>query len=183
MFDWLIDKWWVVALRGVVAVLFGIVALVYPGMTLAALVILFGAYAIADGFCALFGAVGSDGKDRLWHVLAGIIGIGLGILVFAYPGITGLALVYLIGIWAILTGVLEIVAGFELPMSRDWLLALAGLLSVVFGVYVLANPGSGALAIVWTIGGYAVLFGIVLCVLAFRLRGLKEPAGRLQAAS
>jgi uncharacterized membrane protein HdeD (DUF308 family) len=79
------------------------------------------------------------------------------------------------GIWAILTGVLEIAAGFELPLSRDWLLAVGGLLSVVLGAYVLFNPGSGALAIVWTIGGYAVLFGFVLCVLAFRLRGLKMP--------
>jgi uncharacterized membrane protein HdeD (DUF308 family) len=174
MFASLVDKWWVVALRGVAAILFGIAALVWPGMTLAVLVMLFGAYAIADGFFALFSAIGSDGKDRLWYVLAGIIGIGLGILVFAYPGITGLALVYLIGIWAILTGVLEIAAGFELPMERDWLLAVSGLLSVVFGVYVLFNPGTGAVAIVWTIGGYAVLFGIVLCVLAFRLRGLKK---------
>jgi uncharacterized membrane protein HdeD (DUF308 family) len=135
---------------------------------------LFGAYAMVDGFFALFAAVGSGGNDRLWHVLAGIIGIGLGILTFVYPGITGLALIYLIGIWAILTGVLEIIAGFELPISRDWLLALGGLLSVVFGAYVLFNPGSGALAIVWLIGFYAVLFGVVLCVLAFRLRGLKK---------
>jgi uncharacterized membrane protein HdeD (DUF308 family) len=174
MFASLIDKWWVVALRGVAAILFGIAALVWPGMTLAALVMLFGAYAMVDGFFALFAAVGSGGNDRLWHVLAGIIGIGLGILTFVYPGITGLALIYLIGIWAILTGVLEIIAGFELPISRDWLLALGGLLSVVFGAYVLFNPGSGALAIVWLIGFYAVLFGVVLCVLAFRLRGLKK---------
>ncbi len=174
MFASLIDKWWVVALRGVAAILFGIAALVWPGMTLAALVMLFGAYAMVDGLFALFAAVGSGGNDRLWHVLAGIIGIGLGILTFVYPGITGLALIYLIGIWAILTGVLEIIAGFELPISRDWLLALGGLLSVVFGAYVLFNPGSGALAIVWLIGFYAVLFGVVLCVLAFRLRGLKK---------
>ncbi len=177
MFAALIDKWWVVSLRGVVAILFGILALVWPGMTLAALVLLFGAYAVVDGVFALFAAVGSEAKDRLWHALAGIAGIGLGVLTFVYPGITGLVLVYLIGMWAILTGVLEIVAGFELPISRDWLLALGGLLSVVFGVYVLFNPGSGALAIVWVIGGYAILFGIVLCVLAFRLRGLKQPAG------
>jgi uncharacterized membrane protein HdeD (DUF308 family) len=174
MFEALIGKWWVLALRGILGIVFGIVALVYPGITLDVLVIFLGAYAVVDGVFALFTAIGGDGKDRLWYVLEGIIGIGLGILVFAYPGISERALIYVIAAWAILTGVLEIIAGFELPISREWLLALAGLASVVFGVLVFFNPGAGALAIVWMIGIYALVFGVVLLVLAFRLRGLGE---------
>lgn len=172
MFEALVNKWWVLALRGILGILFGIVALVFPGITLAALVLLLGAYAVADGVLALVTAVGGDGKDRLWYVLEGIIGIGLGILVFAYPVISERALIYVIAAWAILTGIVEIMAGFELPISRDWLLALAGLASVVFGVLVFMNPAAGALSIVWLIGIYAIVFGALLVVLAFRLRGL-----------
>lgn len=172
MFEALVNKWWVLALRGILGILFGIVALVFPGITLAALVLLLGAYAVADGVLALITAVGGDGKDRLWYVLEGIIGIGLGILVFAYPVISERALVYVIAVWAILTGIVEIMAGFELPISRDWLLALAGLASVVFGVLVFMNPAAGALSIVWLIGIYAIVFGGLLVGLAFRLRGL-----------
>lgn len=172
MFEALVNKWWVLALRGILGILFGIVALVFPGITLAALVLLLGAYAVADGVLALITAVGGDGKDRLWYVLEGIIGIGLGILVFAYPVISERALIYVIAAWAILTGIVEIMAGFELPISRDWLLALAGLASVVFGVLVFMNPAAGALSIVWLIGIYAIVFGGLLVGLAFRLRGL-----------
>ncbi len=172
MFEALISKWWVLAVRGILGILFGIVALVYPGITLAALVLVLGAYAVVDGVFALFAAVGGVGNDRLWYVLEGIIGIGLGILIFSFPGISERALIFVIAAWAILTGVLEIIAGFELPLSRDWLLALAGLASVVFGVLVLFNPAAGALAIVWLIGIYALVFGVVLLVLGFRLRGL-----------
>ncbi len=174
MFEALIGKWWVLALRGIFGIMFGIVALAFPGITLAVLVILVGAYAAADGVLALFSAVGGDGKDRLWYVLEGIIGIGAGILIFSFPGISERALIFLIALWAILTGILEIIAGFELPLARDWLLALAGFASVVFGVLVFANPGSGALAIVWLIGIYAILFGIVLLVFGFRLHGMAK---------
>jgi uncharacterized membrane protein HdeD (DUF308 family) len=181
MFEALISKWWVLALRGILGILFGIVALVYPGITLVTLVLFLGAYAVVDGVFALFAAVGGDGKDRLWYVLEGIIGIGLGLLIFSFPGITERALIFVSAAWAILTGVVEIMAGLELPISRDWLLALAGLASVVFGVLVLFNPASGALAIVWLIGIYALVFGVVLVVLAFRLRGLGSSAARQMA--
>jgi uncharacterized membrane protein HdeD (DUF308 family) len=176
MFEALISKWWVLALRGILGILFGLVALVYPGITLVTLVLFLGAYAVVDGVFALFTAVGGAGNDRLWYVLEGIIGIGVGILIFSFPGISERLLIYVIAAWAILTGVLEIMAGFELPISRDWLLVLAGLASVVFGVLVFINPGSGALAIVWLIGIYALVFGAVLVVLAFRLRGLGSSA-------
>ncbi len=172
MFEALVNKWWVFAVRGILGILFGLVALVYPGITLTVLVLFLGAYAGVDGVLALIAAVGGDGKDRLWYVLEGIVGIGLAILILSYPVISERALIYVIAAWAILTGILEIMAGFELPLSRDWLLALAGVASVVFGVLVFANPAAGALAIVWLIGIYALVFGIVLLVFGFRLRGM-----------
>ena len=136
MFDALIDKWWVLAVRGILGILFGFVALAFPRITLTALVIVLGAYAVTDGLFALITAVGGDGEGRLWYVLEGILGIGLGILIFAYPGISARALIFVIAAWAILTGLMELMAGFELPIARDWLLALAGLASVIFGILV-----------------------------------------------
>jgi uncharacterized membrane protein HdeD (DUF308 family) len=172
MFDFLTSKWWVVALRGLLAIVFGTLALVYPGITLVSLVLVFGAYAFADGVLAIGAAFGHGGREAVWYVLDGILGIAVGVATFLYPNIAGQALVYLVGIWAVLTGIFEVVAGFELPFSKDWLLALAGIASIVFGVLVFANPGSGALAIVWLIGAYALVFGVTLLVFGLRLRGL-----------
>ncbi len=174
MFEALVNKWWVFAVRGILGILFGVIALVYPGLTLAVLVLFLGAYAGLDGILSLIAAVGGDGRDRVWYILEGIIGIGLAILILSYPVVSERALIYVIALWAILTGILEILAGFELPLARDWLLALAGVLSVVFGVLVFANPAAGALAIVWLIGIYAILFGIVELVFGFRLRGMAK---------
>lgn len=172
MFEFLTRKWWVVALRGILAILFGIVALVYPGVTLVSLVLVFGAYVFLDGVFAIVSAFGHNGREAVWYVLEGILGIAVGIATFFYPGITAQALVYLIGLWAILTGIFEVVAGFELPLSKDWLLVLAGAASILFGVLVFFNPGSGALAIVWLIGIYALVFGVTMLVFGIRLRGL-----------
>jgi uncharacterized membrane protein HdeD (DUF308 family) len=174
MFEALVNKWWVFAVRGILGILFGLIALLYPGLTLAVLVLFLGIYAGLDGILALIAAVGGDGRDRLWYVFEGIIGIGLAILILSYPVISERALIYVIAVWAILTGIVEILAGFELPISRDWLLALAGVASVVFGVLVFANPAAGALAIVWLIGIYALVFGIILLVFGFRLRGMAK---------
>jgi uncharacterized membrane protein HdeD (DUF308 family) len=173
MFEFLTGKWWVVALRGILAILFGVIALVYPGITLLSLVLVFGAYALVDGVFAIVSAIGHRGREAAWYVLEGILGIAVGIATFFYPGITGQALVYLIGLWAILTGIFEVVAGFELPISRDWLLALAGALSIIFGVLVFFHPGSGALAIVSLIGVFALVFGVTMLALGIRLRGLR----------
>jgi uncharacterized membrane protein HdeD (DUF308 family) len=172
MFDILTGKWWVVALRGILAILFGIVALVFPGVTILSLTLVFGAYALIDGVFAIFAAIGYGGREAVWYVLEGILGIAVGIATFIYPNITAQALVYLIGFWAILTGIFEVVAGFELPISKDWLLVLAGVLSILFGVLVFFNPGSGAVAVVWIIGIYALVFGVTFLVLGIRLRGL-----------
>ncbi len=172
MFEVLSRKWWVVALRGLLAILFGIVALVYPGITLLSLALVFGAYAFLDGVFAIGSAIGHGGREAVWYVLEGILGIAVGIGTVFYPGITAQALVYLVGLWAVLTGIFEVVAGFELPFEKDWLLAIAGALSILFGVLMFFNPASGALAIVWLIGIYALLFGVAMLVCGIRLRGL-----------
>ncbi len=174
MFDFLTSKWWVVALRGLLGIVFGIVALVYPGITLVSLAFVVGAYAFVDGIFAIGSAIGHGGREAVWYVLDGILGIAVGIATFFFPTITAQALVYLVGLWAIMTGIFEVIAGFELPFSKDWLLALAGIASVVFGVLVFANPVSGGLAIVWLIGLYAFVFGVTLLVFGLRLRGVGE---------
>jgi uncharacterized membrane protein HdeD (DUF308 family) len=172
MFEMLSRKWWVVALRGVLAIVFGIVALVYPGITLVTLALVFGAYTFLDGVFAIGAAFGHSGREAVWYVLDGIFGIAVGLATFFYPALTAQALVYLIGLWAILTGVFEVIAGFELPIAKDWLMVLAGVASIVFGVLVFVNPGGGALAVVWLIAAYALIFGVTLLALGIRLRGM-----------
>lgn len=173
MLDILTQKWWAVALRGILAIVFGIVALVFPGITLVSLALVFGAYALVDGVSAIVAAFGSRGRDAVWYVLDGILGIAVGIATFLFPGITAQALVFLIGLWAILTGIFEVIAGFELPIERDWLLVIAGIASIIFGVLVFANPVSGALTIAGLIGIYALVFGVSMVVFGIRLRGLR----------
>ncbi|MFZ2619125.1 MAG: HdeD family acid-resistance protein, partial [Anaerolineae bacterium] len=155
MLDVLTQKWWAVALRGILAIVFGIVALAYPGATLVSLAVVFGAYAFVDGLFALVSAFGHPGREAVWYVLDGILGIAVGLAAFFFPGMAAQVLIYLIGVWAILTGIFEVIAGFELPIKRDWLLVLAGIASIIFGVLVFVNPVSGALAITWLIGVYA----------------------------
>lgn len=167
------------ALTGVAGILFGIAALVWPGITLLVLVALFGAYALIAGIFTL--AAGIDFVSHRAHhwvplVLAGVTGIALGVLTFFRPGITALALLLVIAVWAIIVGVFEIVAGIELiGQVRDaWAYALAGLLSVAFGVVIAINPGSGALAIVWLIALYAIVTGVIRLAFAYRMRDLQS---------
>jgi uncharacterized membrane protein HdeD (DUF308 family) len=171
----LIRNWWVVALRGVFAIVFGILAFLWPAIALVTLVLLFGIYALADGICAVVTAVTHKiGTQRWWGLFAGIVSIVAGILVFAWPGITAMALLYLIAAWAVVTGIFEIFAAIELrkELSHEWLLILTGILSVAFGILVTANPGAGALSIIWLISIYAVILGAMLVVLGFRLHSL-----------
>jgi uncharacterized membrane protein HdeD (DUF308 family) len=164
-------NWWVLLLRGICAVLFAVMAFTLPGLTLVTLVLLYGVYALADGLTALW--VGGQAR-AWWFMLLGTIGMIVGILTFAYPGITAVALLYLIAAWAIVRGVFEIVTAIQLrkEISNEWLLILSGILSVLFGVALVAQPAAGALAVVWIIGTYALIFGLMMIVLAFRLRGL-----------
>ena len=172
MLDTLARNWWALALRGFAAVLFGLLTFSLPGITLVTLVLLFGAYALVDGLFNLlaFFRVAS----HHWALLIeGVIGIITGILTFTWPAITAVALLYLIAFWAIFTGIFEIVAGIRLRkvIANEWLLISMGVLSTLFGFLILFAPGAGALAIVLWIGAYALMFGIVLLALAFRLRG------------
>lgn len=175
-------NWGWVVLRGIVAILFGITAFAWPGLTLAVLILVWGAYAIADGVLALFAAFKFRDEGRpMWPlILVGLIGIAAGIATFMYPGMTALVLLTFIAAWAIATGVFQIVAAIRLRkvISGELLLALSGLLSIVFGVLMVMRPGAGALAVIWIIACYAILFGILLVSLGFRLKGLAGPAPR-----
>jgi len=165
-------NWWALALRGLVAVLFGLLTLFLPGITLVTLVLLFGAYALVDGIFNViaFFRVAS----HHWALLIeGLLGIIAGILTFSWPAITAIVLLYVIAFWAIFTGVFEVIAGIRLRkvITNEWLLLLVGVLSFLFGVLILFALGVGALAIVLWIGAYAFIFGVFLLALAFRLRG------------
>ena len=167
-------NWWALVLRGLFAVLFGIIALVWPGITLGALVLLYGAYALADGVFAIASVMAGRTWGRPWWSLLveGLVGIAVGIMTFAWPGLTALVLLYLIASWAFVTGIFEIVAAIRLreEIRGEWLLALSGILSVLFGVALVIWPGAGALALIWVIGAYAIAFGVLMIALGFRLR-------------
>lgn len=171
-------NWWMLLLRGLVAIAFGILTWLLPAISLATLVLLFGIYVMADGILGVWTAI--KGRKRIddWWVLFlwGLAGIGIGILTFLAPGITALILLFYIAAWAIVTGVLEIVAAIRLrkEIRGEWLLILAGLASIVFGVLLMAMPGPGALALLWVIATYAIVFGIILVILAFRIRNFEK---------
>ena len=178
MLSSLTRNWWMAALRGALAVIFGVVAFAWPGITFEALVLLFGAYMFVDGVMVLsFGIMAAGDGQQWWPlVLGGILGIGLGVLTFAQPAAMGLTLVYVVGFWAIVTGLLEVVAAIRLRdvISGEWLMGLSGVLSIIFGVLVAAQPNSGAIGLVYLFGFYAILAGISQVGLGFRLRGLGE---------
>jgi uncharacterized membrane protein HdeD (DUF308 family) len=173
--------WWLVVLRGVAAVLFGILAIFFPGAAGVVLVIWFGAYVLIDGIFSLIAGISRrQTNDRWWVlVLEGLVGIAAGIVTFLWPGGAGLVLLFIIATWAILTGIMEIIAAIRLraEIEGEWLLALGGVLSILFGVLLFIFPASGALAVIWLIAAYAILFGILLIVLGFRLRGRAGTSG------
>ncbi|MFI6598170.1 HdeD family acid-resistance protein [Nonomuraea sp. NPDC050536] len=166
--------WWLVLIRGIVAIIFGILALVWPGITLYVLVIFFGAYAIVGGIFALFAAFGHGVQSKAWLIISGILGILAGIVAFVWPGITTLALLYVIAFWAIFTGIAEIVAGIRARavIENEWMMILGGILSAIFGVLLIIWPASGALALIWLIAIFAIIYGIVMIVLSFRFKSL-----------
>lgn len=177
MLNTLVRNWWAVALRGLFAVIFGLVALLLPGITLASLIILFGVYSFADGVMSI--AAAFQNRRRWWaFALNGVLGIGAGVVAFLWPGITALALLYLIAAWAIVGGGLQILAAVRLrqEIAGEVLLILSGIASIAFGVVAMIWPGAGALTVVWLIGSYALVSGVLLIVLGFRLRARKEPA-------
>jgi len=176
-------SWWAIALRGAAAIVFGIITFFAPGISLAALVLLYGIYAFADGIFGLITAF--SGRQHRWlFLLEGVLGIGAGIVTLMWPGITALVLLYLIAAWALVTGIIEIAAAIRLSkvITGEWLLALTGILSIALGVVLFLYPGPGALAVVLWIGAYALVFGVLLVVLGFKLRRFRSPRPHGQPA-
>ena len=175
----LADNWWLLLLRGLAAIAFGILAFIWPGLTLLTLTLLWGAYALCDGIFSLGAATFAKSGDmtpRWWLALAGIVSILAGLVAFFYPGMTALVLLMFIAAWAIVIGMLQIWGAIEWRKLLDdaWLLALNGALSIAFGVLLFARPGAGAVALVWMIGWFAVVFGCLSVALAFRLKKFKR---------
>jgi uncharacterized membrane protein HdeD (DUF308 family) len=165
----------VLIVRGIVGVVFGVIAFLWPGITIAALVVIFGAYAIIDGITNLVLGFSRTGAHGRWaHVLQGVFGIAAGVLTFMWPAITALVLVLLIGAWAIVTGIFEIAAAIRLRrvITGEWMLVLSGIVSILFGVMVFVFPFAGAVGISWILGVYAMTAGIILISLGVRLRKL-----------
>lgn len=172
MIQLLAKKWWALELRGALTVIFGLFALFMPAITLGVLVLLFGVYALAEGIVLLAMSFNRPRTQHWWiTLLQGLVGIGAGIVTFVWPGITAVALLAIIAVWALITGILEIVGAVRLrkEIRGEWLLILSGILSLVFALILFSNPAAGALALVWVIGLYAVVFGILLMVLGFRV--------------
>jgi uncharacterized membrane protein HdeD (DUF308 family) len=175
--------WWMALLRGILWILFGVLVFARPGITAAALAVLFGLFVLADGIGNVVTAVGGRSQQAHWWVLLiiGLLGIGIGLLSVFNPGLTAIALLYYIAIWAIATGVLQVIAAIRLRREIDgelWLI-LGGLASIAFGVLAIARPGAGVLSLLWLIGAYALVYGVVLITLAIKARGF---AARLAGA-
>jgi len=177
-------NWWVLALRGLAAVLFGILAFIWPGITIFTLVLLFGAYALVNGILALVISFKGPRLIRRFGslIFGGLISVAAGIIAFIWPGMTAFSLVIVIAAWAIVNGIAEIVVAIRLrkEISGEWLLIVAGVASILFGVCLFLNPLIGALVLVWWIGGFTFAFGILLIVLGFRMRRVAETLGGIR---
>ncbi|MGO9451546.1 MAG: HdeD family acid-resistance protein [Candidatus Binataceae bacterium] len=176
----LVQHWWVFVLRGVVAIIFGISAFAWPGLTIATLILLFGAYALVDGAFLIISAISGWGhiEDPWLILLEGLLGIGIGVVTFHAPTVTILGLLIYIAAWSLATGVLEIASAMRLrkELAGEFWLLLSGILSIAFAVVLMWYPAAGAVALVWIIGAYAIGFGIVLIALGLKLNRVKGKA-------
>lgn len=172
------SSWWVPALRGVLAILFGILVFTQPGITLLALVLLFAAYAVLTGAVSIAGAFQSRRTNEDWWMLLliGLVGVGAGIIAVAQPVLTALVLVLIIGANALVTGMLDIVTAIRLrkEIQGEWFLILSGIVSVTFGILVFFFPVIGAMTVIWMISLYAIVYGVLQLALSFRIRALKK---------
>ncbi|MCE5229188.1 HdeD family acid-resistance protein [bacterium] len=166
--------WWIIMLRGILAIVFGLIVLAYPGISLASLILLFAAYVFVDGAGNVFHAFEGRHEHEHWWVmlLTGLAGMLVGVLTVGNPGLTALVILFYIAIWAIATGILQIVAAIRLrrEIEGEFWMMLGGLVSVLFGMFLMGRPGAGALAILWLIGVYAIVSGIITTSLAFKMR-------------
>ncbi len=179
LLDQIGKNWWMFVLRGVLAVLFGVFTFINPAVSLATLILVYGAYALVDGVTAVLGAFTNRRADSgfPWSVLLiGLIGVAAGIGTFMYPGVTALILLYFISAWFIVRGVFEIVLAVQLrkEIEGEFWLGLAGLFSVLFGLWLYLRPGAGALAVLWMIGIFAILMGLMFILLGFKLKGVRS---------
>jgi uncharacterized membrane protein HdeD (DUF308 family) len=169
----LAQYWWLFLLRGVVAIIFGVLAFIWPGITLVTLVLFWGAFALVDGVLALAHAIMGGGMgSRWWLALVGLAGIAAGIVTFMAPGLTALVLLLFFAGWAIALGVFQIVGAIQLrkQIDNEWTLILSGIVSVLFGILLIAVPRAGLLGFIWVIAAYAIVFGALLIGFAFRLK-------------
>jgi uncharacterized membrane protein HdeD (DUF308 family) len=169
----LAENWWLILLKGLCAIVFGLLTLAWPGVTVITLVLLYGAFALVDGVLALAAAIkGGIPAPRWWLAIVGVIGIAAGLLTFGWPGITALVLLFLIAVWAITTGIMQIVGAIRLRKEIDdeWLLIAGGVLSVLFGIVLVLQPRVGLVALVSIIGAYAILYGLLEVWFAWRLQ-------------
>lgn len=177
MIDLISRQWWVFSLRGALAILFGIAAFVFPGAALTAIVLVFGAYALTDGVLAVVSSFTTRGSNPRWWLLLleGVAGVFAGLYAILYTGMAALSLLYLAAAWAIVTGVFQIMTAIRWPRAihGEWLLAFAGIASIVLGVVLFAEPVAGLLVWAWTAGAYALVFGVLMLSLGFRLRRLR----------
>jgi uncharacterized membrane protein HdeD (DUF308 family) len=174
----LAKNWWAFAIRGVLGILFGVIAFVLPGVTILSLVIVFGAYAITDGVFAIVAAVRAASHHERWwsFLLEGVVGIVAGVLAFSWPTITVYVFVALVAVWALISGGFMLAAAFRLGEAQGrWWFALGGAASIIYGALLVIAPMIGALVLTWWIGAYALVFGIAMLVAAFRLRSLVTP--------
>jgi len=176
--DYLSTYWWLAILRGVVAILFGIALLARPGLSLGLLLLLFGAFALASGVLAMISSISLAVHHKRWWAMfiEGIIGVVVGLITFFMPALTALSVLVLVAVWAILIGVFQFIAAVTRfgPAAHGWLMAIAGLLSVVLGILLFMYPGVGLLSIIWFLGIYALAFGVDQIILGFELRHLDE---------
>jgi uncharacterized membrane protein HdeD (DUF308 family) len=175
----LAENWWAFVLRGIFAILFGIGAISFPGLTLLVLLVLFGFYCLVDGFTSL--AMAFEAESKGWYVIGGLVSLAAGVITFMRPGVTARALLIVIGIWAIVRGVIEIATAIQIRklVEGEWMLALSGIVSVLFGFFVFARPGQGAMAIIWIIAFFALIMGFLQLGVGFKLRRLKKTGERI----
>ena len=177
----LAKNWWLLLLRGIAAIIFGVLAFVWPGLTL---ILFYGAFAMVDGVLAIIAAITDDARaPRWWLAIVGLLGIAAGLLTFLMPGLSAFVLLLFIAGWAIATGVFQVIGAIKLrkEIDNEWFLILTGVISVLFGIGIVLAPGAGALALVWVIGTYSVITGVLLVGLAFRLKKHRHE-GPLRAA-
>jgi uncharacterized membrane protein HdeD (DUF308 family) len=166
-------NWWLILLRGICAVIFGLLTFAWPGVTLAVLVLFYGAFAMVDGILALGAAImGGAPAPRWWLAIVGLLGIGVGLITLMMPGLTAIVLLYFIAFWAIAIGAMQVAGAIRLrkEIDNEWMLIGSGIISILFGIILIAAPGAGALGLLLVIGVYAVIHGITLIALAMRLR-------------